>query len=58
MEEKLSGVLPAIGLLSRVMDLVVSAEVQLTELYSWEASSFFFYSLKLVMLGSGLLAQS
>ena len=64
MEEKLSEVLPTTGLLSRVTDvvfvfsLVVSAEVQLVELYSRTARPFCYYRLWLVTLGSGFLAQA
>lgn len=41
-----------------VFSLVVSAEVQLVELYSRTASSFCYYSLWLVTLGSRFLAQA
>ena len=60
----MSGILPTIGIQCRVMDLgftyspVVSAEVELVELYSWAARSLCYCSLWLVTLGSGLLAQA
>lgn len=60
----MSGILPTIGIQCRVMDLgftyspVVSAEVELVELYSQAASSLCYSSLWLVTLGSGLLAQA
>lgn len=58
----MSGILPTFGIQCRVMDLgftyspMVSAEVELVELYSWAASSLGYCSLWLVTLGSGLLA--
>lgn len=58
----MSGILPTFGIQCRVMGLgftyspMVSAEVELVELYSWAASSLGYCSLWLVTLGSGLLA--